>query len=88
MSGLTCFASPCSTRHLVNFETFSTPALLKIVLLVDEISFINSRLIFEIVRVQTDLNMPLSILTCTAVIWLSYIFLDSTVISAIMFCYF
>ena len=63
ISGLTCRVTPCSTQHLVDFETFSTPALSKIVLLVNEGLIINSRLIFETVRVQTDFNLPLSLLT-------------------------
>ena len=55
-----------SLKHsapIVDFETFSTPALSKIVLLVDEGFFINSHLILEIARVQTDFNLPLWLLT-------------------------
>ena len=63
ISGLTCCASPCSTQNQVNFETFSTPALSKIVLLVNEIFFIHFRLICKIVLVQTVFNLPLSLLT-------------------------
>ena len=61
------------TRHTEDFEIFSKPALSKIVLLVDVGFFINSGLIFEIVRVQLN-GFQLAFIT--AVIGLSYISLD------------
>ena len=84
ISGLTCRTSPCSTRHLVDSETFSTQALSKTVALVNESFYFNFRLIFEIVWVQTDLKQPF-FTPHTAVIWQSYIFLDNTLISAQLF---